>query len=100
MSSIGLERITGSRVRLDIVYTATSCEDYVIDEEKLEVNGLAVGRPLMLVDIAVPRNIGTDCNNVSTNIVSSAILLRFQIHLITLFSFISSKMLSPTTLMI
>jgi glutamyl-tRNA reductase len=86
--------------RSDIVYTASSAVDYVIDEQKMEANGLASGRPLMLVDIAVPRNIGTDCNNVSTNIVSSAILLRFQIHLTPLFSFISSKMLSPTTLMI
>jgi glutamyl-tRNA reductase len=86
--------------RSDIVYTASSAVDYIFDQQKMEANGLASGRPLMLVDIAVPRNIGTDCNNVSTNIVSSAILLRFQIHLITLFSFISSKMLSPTTLMI
>ena len=51
--------------RSDIVYTATSCEDYVIDAQKLEENGLASGRPLMLVDISVPRNIGEDCNNVS-----------------------------------
>lgn len=45
----------------DIVYTATSAVDYVIDEQKLEENGLACGRPLMLVDIAVPRNVGEDC---------------------------------------
>jgi glutamyl-tRNA reductase len=51
--------------RSDIVYTATSCEDYVIDEEKLEVNGLAGGKPLMLVDISVPRNINDNCKNVS-----------------------------------
>jgi glutamyl-tRNA reductase len=51
--------------RSDIVYTATSSVDYVIDEEKLETNGLAGGRPLMLVDISVPRNIGDDCKNVS-----------------------------------
>jgi glutamyl-tRNA reductase len=51
--------------RSDIVYTATSAVDYVIDEQKMEENGLASGRPLMLVDIAVPRNIGQDCNNVS-----------------------------------
>ena len=51
--------------RSDIVYTATSCEDYVIDEQKLEENGLASGRPMMLVDISVPRNIAEDCKNVS-----------------------------------
>merc|ERR1711920_949207 len=50
--------------RSDIVYTATSAVDYVIDEQKMEENGLASGRPLMLVDIAVPRNVGDDCNNV------------------------------------
>jgi glutamyl-tRNA reductase len=47
--------------RSDIVYTATSSVDYVIDEQKLEENGLAGGRPLMLVDISVPRNVGEDC---------------------------------------
>ena len=51
--------------RSDIVYTATSSEEYVIDEQRLEENGLAGGRPLMLVDIAVPRNVGEDCKNVS-----------------------------------
>lgn len=50
--------------RSDIVYTATSAVDYVIDEQKLEENGLAGGRPLMLVDIAVPRNVGPDCMNI------------------------------------
>jgi len=50
--------------RSDIVYTATSAVDYVIDEQKMEENGLAGGRPQMIVDIAVPRNVGTDCNNI------------------------------------
>jgi len=48
----------------DIVYTATSSVDYVIDEQKLEENGLASGRPMMLVDISVPRNVGENCNEV------------------------------------
>jgi glutamyl-tRNA reductase len=48
----------------DIVYTATSAVDYVIDEQKLEQNGLASGRPLMLVDIAVPRNVAENCKAV------------------------------------
>merc|ERR1712154_255056 len=47
------------------VYTATSCTDYVIDEVLLQENGLAGGRPLMLVDISVPRNVGTDCNEIT-----------------------------------
>jgi len=48
--------------RSDIVFTATSCADYVIDQALMNENGLAGGRPLMLVDIAVPRNVGQDCN--------------------------------------
>lgn len=50
--------------RSDIVYTATSSEEYVIDEQKLEENGLAGGRPIMFVDIAVPRNVGENCKNI------------------------------------
>uniref|UniRef100_A0A6U2B9Q2 Glutamyl-tRNA reductase n=1 Tax=Pseudictyota dubia TaxID=2749911 RepID=A0A6U2B9Q2_9STRA len=50
--------------RSDIVFTATSSEDYIIDEQRLEENGMAGGRPLMLVDISVPRNIATDCKEV------------------------------------
>jgi glutamyl-tRNA reductase len=50
--------------RSDIVYTATSSVDYVVDEALLKENGLAGGNPLMLVDISVPRNINTDCKNV------------------------------------
>jgi len=50
--------------RSDIVYTATSSTGYLITEEELKTNGLADGRPLMLVDISVPRNISPDTNNV------------------------------------
>lgn len=50
--------------RSDIVYTATSSEDYVIDEQRMMENGCSSGRPLMLVDISVPRNVGEDCKNV------------------------------------
>lgn len=48
----------------DIVYTATSAVDYIIDKNLLEENGLAGGKPIMLVDISVPRNIGTDSKEV------------------------------------
>lgn len=58
----------------DIVFTATSSADYVIDAKGLEDHGFATrtnnnGRPLMLVDIAVPRNVGEDCNDFS-NVVA------------------------------
>jgi glutamyl-tRNA reductase len=55
--------------RSDIVFTATSCEEYVITEALLEENALATGRPLMLVDISVPRNVGDDCKNID-NVVA------------------------------
>ncbi|EJK49539.1 hypothetical protein THAOC_31577 [Thalassiosira oceanica] len=48
--------------RSDIVFTATSSPDYVIDKQLLEANNLNSGRAIMLVDIAVPRNIGPDCS--------------------------------------
>lgn len=47
----------------DIVYTATSATDLLFTETTLSANGLAAGRPLMLVDIAVPRNVGDDTKN-------------------------------------
>ncbi len=49
----------------DILYTATSSVEYIFDWESLEANGLAGGRPLVLVDISVPRNVADDCNEVS-----------------------------------
>jgi len=49
--------------RSDIVYTATSSADTIFTEQSLSENGLAGGRPLMIVDIAVPRNVDSDCNN-------------------------------------
>ena len=51
--------------RSDIVYTAAFSDGYIIDAEMLRENGLAGGRPLMMVDIGVPRNVGPDCNEVS-----------------------------------
>ncbi len=49
----------------DIVYTTTNSVDYIFDFESLEANGLAGGRPLVLVDISVPRNVADDCYEVS-----------------------------------
>ena len=50
--------------RSDIVYTATSSTEYVVTEQLLRDNVLDTGRPLMLLDIAVPRNVGSDSDNI------------------------------------
>lgn len=50
--------------RSDIVYTAAFSDGYLIDQAKLQENGLAGGRPMMLVDIGVPRNVGPDSNEI------------------------------------
>jgi glutamyl-tRNA reductase len=73
--------------RSDIVYTATSAVDYVIDEQKLEENGLMGGRPLMIVDIAVPRNVCEDCKEVRIPGVCYyvCVLLRLETLMLTPF---------------
>lgn len=85
--------------RSDIVYTATSSVDYVIDEQKLKDNGLAGGRPLMLVDISVPRNVGTDCKNVRISLPRRKPNDLFFLHRNLMFCslfFFRSKMLQHT----
>jgi glutamyl-tRNA reductase len=66
----------------DIVYTATSSPDYVIDKNLLEKNGLDGGRPLMLVDIAVPRNIGPDSAEVSRSSSNALKVVQYTVYLI------------------
>ena len=81
--------------RSDIVYTATSSPDYVIDKTLLEENGLDGGRPLMLVDIAVPRNIGPDCVEVRyflsmDKLITFAVSTRLRSYLISIHTAFSS----------
>ena len=48
---------------IDIIISSTSAPHYVIDRKKLEpLQGVRQHRPLLLVDIAVPRDIDPDCN--------------------------------------
>jgi len=49
--------------RVDVVYTATSSPDVLLSKQIMEENGLT-GRPVMVVDIAVPRNVDRDCTSV------------------------------------
>jgi glutamyl-tRNA reductase len=74
--AIGLaERFGGSAVRFeelpeqmaaaDIVVASTSSPHFVIEPEALaEVMAVRDGRPLLLIDLAVPRDIHPDCRNV------------------------------------
>jgi len=49
--------------RIDIVISSTSAPHYVLDRAKLEpLMRLRQNRPLLLIDIAVPRDIEPDCN--------------------------------------
>jgi len=54
--------------RSDIVYTAAFSDGYIVDKEKMMENGLAGGRPMMMVDIGVPRNVGPDCNEIENTV--------------------------------
>lgn len=48
--------------QVDIIISSTSAPHYVIDRNRLEpMLGKRKGRPLLLVDIAVPRDIDPDC---------------------------------------
>lgn len=69
--------------RSDIVYTATSSPSYVVDGEKLSVNGFAAGgRPLMLVDIAVPRNVHENCKLVRTTVSTTIRLAQCELRVL------------------
>jgi glutamyl-tRNA reductase len=49
----------------DIVFTSTSSTDPILDRAKLEAV-LDPNQPLMIIDIAVPRNVATDVNELAT----------------------------------
>jgi glutamyl-tRNA reductase len=53
-----MEVIAGS----DLIFTSTASTDPILDRSKLEMV-MEPGRPLMLVDISVPRNVHADVND-------------------------------------
>ena len=54
---------TGAFAEIDIVISSTSAPNYVIDRAKLEpLMKLRQNRPLLLIDIAVPRDIDPEVN--------------------------------------
>jgi glutamyl-tRNA reductase len=56
-----LEDLMEAVVNSDIVFTSTSSTEPILDRAKLETH-LAPSQPLMLFDIAVPRNVDADVN--------------------------------------
>jgi len=79
--AIGLaERFGGSAVRLedlpaqlevaDIVISSTNSPHHLVEREELElVAGARAGRPLLLIDLAVPRDIDPACREVAGVVV-------------------------------
>ena len=61
--------------RSDIVYTAAFSDGYIVDKAQMQENGMAGGRPMMIVDIGVPRNVSPDSNEVRLDCFQRYILL-------------------------
>ena len=61
-SVVGLEQLPEQLVEADIVVASTSSPHPIVEREELElVMGERGGRPLLLIDIAVPRDIDHAC---------------------------------------
>jgi glutamyl-tRNA reductase len=61
-SVVGLEKLPDQLVRADIVLCSTSSPHPIVGRDELEVvMGQREGRPLLLIDIAVPRDIDAAC---------------------------------------
>ncbi|CAM9290948.1 unnamed protein product [Hapterophycus canaliculatus] len=56
-----LERAIGEA---DIVFTSTSATGCIVGKEQLKKLGAGKERPIMFVDISVPRNVEADCSDV------------------------------------
>ena len=61
--AVHFDEWAGEFANIDIVISSTSAPHYVLDRVKLEpLMGLRRGRPLLLIDIAVPRDIEPEVN--------------------------------------
>jgi glutamyl-tRNA reductase len=59
---VGLEKLPEQLLAADIVLSSTASPDPIVGREELElVMGQRKGRPLLLIDIAVPRDIDPAC---------------------------------------
>jgi glutamyl-tRNA reductase len=64
-SVVGLEELPSQLVDADIVLSSTASPHPILGAEELElVMGNRAGRPLLLVDIAVPRDIDPACGDI------------------------------------
>jgi glutamyl-tRNA reductase len=64
-SVVGLERLPEQMVQADIVVASTASPHPIVGREELElVMAERRGRPLLLIDIAVPRDIDPECRDV------------------------------------
>ena len=62
--AVRFEDLPAQLVQADIVVASTSSPHYVIEREALaEVMAAREGRPLLLIDLAVPRDIHPDCRD-------------------------------------
>lgn len=60
--AIGFDRLQDALVQADIVISSTGSKDYVVDAATIdEVERMRDGRPILLVDIALPRDIDPGC---------------------------------------
>jgi glutamyl-tRNA reductase len=63
-SVVGLDGLPEQLVQADIVVSSTSSPHPIVGHEELElVSGQREGRPLLLIDIAVPRDIDPRCGD-------------------------------------
>jgi glutamyl-tRNA reductase len=59
---VGLDELPDQLLRADIVLSSTSSPHPIVGREELElVMGERNGRPLLLIDIAVPRDVESEC---------------------------------------
>jgi glutamyl-tRNA reductase len=64
-SVVGLDKLPDQLLEADIVVCSTSSPHPIVGSEELEVvMGQRTGRPLLLIDIAVPRDVDARCGDV------------------------------------
>ena len=69
-SAVRFEELPAQLERADIVVSSTNSPHHIVEREELElVSAVRDGRPLLLIDLAVPRDFDPDCREVRGVIV-------------------------------